>query len=424
MTLPVVGFAGMTHLGLNSAVASAERGFSLVCFDPDADLIARLLAHELPVNEPDLPEMLARNDARITFTSTIDDLGVCDVVYVAPDVATDDRGESDLTYVSELIDKVDAALSNDAIMVLLSQVPPGYTRTRARDGDVLYYQVETLIFGRAIERAMYPERFIVGCADPAAPLPDALAVYLDSFDCPILPMRYESAELAKISINCCLIASVTVANTLAEVCENIGADWTEIAPALKLDRRIGEYSYLTAGLGISGGNLERDLATVDRLARANGTEAGLITAFQKNSAYRKQWALRELHRTTLDRNSDALIGILGLAYKENTHSMKNSPSAALLAHLHPWRVRLYDPVVPATAAEHPRADGCGSGLEAATGVDALVLMTPWPEFRDLDPVEIAGAMRGRVLIDPYRLIAPEKAMAAGLEYLTLGTVYA
>ena len=145
MTLPVVGFAGMTHLGLNSAVASAERGFSLVCFDPDADLIARLLAHELPVNEPDLPEMLARNDARITFTSTIDDLGVCDVVYVAPDVATDDRGESDLTYVSELIDKVDAALSNDAIMVLLSQVPPGYTRTRARDGDGADHDVRYLV---------------------------------------------------------------------------------------------------------------------------------------------------------------------------------------------------------------------------------------------------------------------------------------
>jgi UDPglucose 6-dehydrogenase len=424
MTSPVIGFAGMTHLGLNSAVASAEKGFELVCFDLDANLIARLKLQELPVNEPELPEMLARNAERITFTTAIEDLVACDVVYVAPDVATNDQGESDLSYVSELIVQVEAALRDDAIMVLLSQVPPGYTRARERNGEILYYQVETLIFGRAIERALYPERFIIGCADPGKPLPAAYATYLESFGCPLLQMRYESAELAKISINCCLIASVTVANTLAEVCEHIGADWAEIAPALKLDRRIGANSYLTPGMGISGGNLERDLATVDRLSRTTGTEAGLITAFQRNSAHRKMWALRVLHQTTLDVNPEAVIGVLGLTYKENTHSLKNSPSAALLVHLHPWRVRLFDPIVPASAAQHPRSEGCSSAIEVATGADALVLMTPWPEFRDLDPVKVAKVMHGRVLIDPHRLIDPAKAMAAGLEYVTLGTVYA
>ena len=99
-------------------------------------------------------------------------------------------------------------------------------------------------------------------------------------------MRYESAELAKISINCCLVASVTVANTLAEFCERIGADWSEIVPALKLDRRIGPYAYLTPGLGIAGGNLERDLATVQRLSDAHGTEAGLISAWPPTAGYR------------------------------------------------------------------------------------------------------------------------------------------
>ena len=165
---------------------------------------------------------------------------------------------------------VDGAARPDAVVVILSQVPPGFTRARQRAGRALHYQVETLIFGRAIERALYPERFIVGCADPTAPLPPAYRQFLDAFGCPILPMRYESAELAKISINMCLVASVSVANTLAELCEQIGADWSEIVPALRLDRRIGPHAYLTPGLGIAGGNLERDLATVCALADRAG----------------------------------------------------------------------------------------------------------------------------------------------------------
>src|SRR5208282_6722957 len=102
-----------------------------------------------------------------------------------------------------------------------------------------------------------PERFIVGCAEPRGPLPAALQSFLESFACPILPMAYESAELAKISINFCLVASISVANTLAEICEQVGADWSDIAPALKLDKRIGPGAYLSPGLGIAGGNLER-----------------------------------------------------------------------------------------------------------------------------------------------------------------------
>ena len=103
------------------------------------------------------------------------------------------------------------------------------------------------MFGWAVERATQPERFIVGCADPIRPLPRPYTMLLDAFDCPILPMRYESAELAKIAINCCLVASVSVANTLADLSERIGADWHEIAPALRLDRRIGAHSYLSPG---------------------------------------------------------------------------------------------------------------------------------------------------------------------------------
>ena len=226
-------------------------------------------------------------------------------------------------------------------------------------------------------------------------------------------MRLESAELAKISINCCLVASVTVANTLAELCENIGADWSEIAPALKLDRRIGAYSYLAPGLGIAGGNLERDLATVLRFSEEYGTEAGLIRALIGNSAHRKNWVLNALHRHLLDASPEAAIAVLGLAYKENTHSTKNSPSLALIRHLGPWKLKLHDPVVAASVVAHPEVTGAATPLGAAKGADALVIMTPWPEYRALKPTEIAAAMRGRLVLDPFRVLAPEGGAGCG-----------
>jgi UDPglucose 6-dehydrogenase len=261
---------------------------------------------------------------------------------------------------------------------------------------------------------------IVGCAAPRRPLPAAYATFLSAFGCPILQMRYESAELAKISINCCLAASVTVANTLAELCERIGADWSDIVPALRLDKRIGAHAYLGPGLGLAGGNLERDLATVCRLADAYGTDAGVVRAWMTNSSHCRDWALRTLHREVLAASPKAVIGVLGLAYKEHTHSTRNSPSLALIAQLTPWRLRVHDPVVPASVVAHPDVTGCASALEAAQGVDALVIMTPWPAFGDLNADQLARSMAGHIVIDPYRVLNGNAIVAARLDYFTLG----
>lgn len=420
MTRPRIAYVGMTHLGLCSGIAAASKGFETLCFDPNADLVARLESGQLPVVEPDLPELLAANRERLRFSSTPQHLSGCDVVYVAPDIPTDDRGQSDLQSIDSLLKAIERHLKPAAVVVILSQVSPGFTRARLKPGLNLYYQVETLIFGRAVERATQPERIIVGCADPTAPLAAPYRAFLDAFGCPVLPMRLESAELAKISINMCLVASVSVANTLAELCERIGADWDEIAPALKLDRRIGAYSYLSAGLGIAGGNLERDLATVIRLSGETGSDAGVVEAFVRNSRHRRDWALRTIHREILDENPRAVIGVLGLAYKENTHSIKNSPSVALLEHLLPWKVRVYDPVVTPAAVPHLKIQGTSSALEAAQDVDVLIIMTPWPAFRQLDPHDLAKAMCGKLIIDPYRVLRSAAVTAAGLDYITLG----
>jgi UDPglucose 6-dehydrogenase len=416
--MAVIGYAGMTHLGLLSAGAAAAQGFRTIAFDPDAALIGRLQRGDLPVNEPDLPELIARHNSNLVFSADAAALGACDAVYIAVDVPTDDRADSDLRPIAAMVERVRAKLKDGAALVILSQVPPGYTRAQPVPPAQLYYQVETLVFGRAVERATKPERFIVGCADPRQPLHPALNVFLQSFACPILPMAYESAELAKISINFCLVASISVANTLAEICEQVGADWSDIAPALKLDKRIGPGAYLGPGLGIAGGNLERDLRTIIKIGETKGTDVGVVQAWLKNSAHRKDWPWQVLDGIALNANPSAKIAVLGLAYKENTHSTKNSPSLVLLEHLRGKTVKVHDPVVPAAVA--PWTTGAASPIEAATGADIVVIATPWPQYRDLRPAELARVMAGRIVLDPYRVLDGRACAAAGLSYHTLG----
>ncbi len=408
----------MTHLGINSAAATAARGFQVLGCG-EHSVIERLRAGEIPVSEPGLKELVAEHAQRISFTSESHDLANCDIVYISADVPTDDTGSSDLEPIRRLIDVVTPHLRRDAILVILCQVPPGFTRALAQlPHDRLFYQVETLIFGRAVDRALNPERFIVGCESPHLPLPKSYRDLLSSFGCPILCMRYESAELAKISINFCLVATVTVANTLAELSEQVGADWNEIVPALKLDNRIGQAAYLNAGLGISGGNLERDLQTVLNLSEGNHVDTSVIRAWMHNSAHRKDWCWRILKNRLLDRKPNARIGVLGLAYKEDTHSTKTSPALSLLAHLKGFDVRIHDPVVPTSIV--PFAVGCNEPIDCANDADALVIITPWNDYKKLSIQKLAKAMKGRLLVDPYRLLEKQEPASHGFEYHMLG----
>ena len=415
----VIGFAGLTHLGLNSAVASAARGFQIVGYDNNSTLVKQINEYNLDIKEPGLPELLAKYKKNISFSDDLEILANCDIVYISTDVPTDNQGESDLSPIYDIINIVTSVMCSRALLVILCQVPPGFTRGVKWPLKQLYYQVETLIFGRAVERARYPERYILGCADPSQMVDERLYNYLKAFDCPILPMRYESAELAKISINMCLVAMISTANTLAEICENIGADWSEIVPALRLDKRIGQYSYLMPGLGISGGNLERDMATVLQNSKRYKTDGGVISSWVYNSQYRKEWAWKIFKNLHLDKKLSIKIGILGLTYKENTNSIKNSPSLILLGHLINHDVRVFDPAVgyediPSYVKLKKKA------TDTVKGVDVLAIMTAWPEFKDITVDFIVKNMRGRVIIDPYRILNYNQVKAAGLDYFSLG----
>ncbi len=420
--MTTVGFAGMTHLGIVSSAAIAQKGIKTVCFDNNEKLIEDLKAGNLPIVEPDLHELISANGSTQEFSSDLASLEQCDLIYVAPDIATDNFGNSDTSAINQLIEQIATILNPTTTMVILSQVEPGFTRALNHPANFAhrYYQVETLVFGRAVERATRPERYIIGCDDPNKPLCPHLENVLSAFDCPILPMRYESAELAKISINFCLVASISVANTLAEICESIGADWSEIMPALKLDRRIGQYSYLNPGLGIAGGNLERDLTTIERIGSAKKTDTVVVSAWKQNSLYRKNWAARTIYSRLLDAKPKSTVAIWGLAYKENTHSIKNSPAIATIAQMSDARLHLHDPVVLGDVVEHSNAEFFQSPLEALGAAVALMILTPWDEYKQFSTADIVSRMKGRIIIDPYRVLASTPEQVSDVEYHTLG----
>jgi len=214
-----------------------------------------------------------------------------------------------------------------------------------------------------------------------------------------------------------LVASVTTTNTLAEICENIGADWQDIVPTLRLDKRIGQHAYLTPGLGIAGGNLERDLNTIVKLGQQYTTDTYTVQAWLKNSSYRRDWVLRCLQQHVLTKIPQPNIAILGLAYKPNTHSLKNSPSIALIKQLMNYSVQAHDPIVKDEHGTHAlRYEKLEETLKDA---DVLVVMTPCDEYKNLSVNQMSQSMRGRIIIDPHRILDLSDINSDYL-YLSLG----
>ena len=421
-----IGFAGLTHLGIHYSLASAERRFETLAFHPDQSLVERLEQGLFPVSEPGLDELWQKSKQSIRYISQAQELNSCEVVFVAIDVITDDENRADLGPLNQLLDTVVEAISPETTLVIMSQVQPGFMRGLSsrwpKFKGAIFYQVETLAFGTAVERATKPERYIIGAAErfrSIDKLPVHYRTWLESFRCPILLMRYESAELAKIAINQYLIASVTVTNTLAAICETQAANWQEIVPALKLDRRIGPHAYLQPGLGIAGGNLERDLVAVRQMAVKGGSDESFPMAALKNSQFSADWALRELAKRGLN-ESGKTIAVLGLAYKIDTHSVKNSPALRLLKTLEAPQKKGWDPQVKLNPEwELKNYTYSSSAIETFVDVDAVVVMTPWKEFASLGEKEFIS-MRGKCVIDPMGIWEDFNLSLKGFDYARIG----
>lgn len=416
----VIGFAGLTHLGVNSLAAAAERGFHVIGFDENPKTVDAISNGQFDINEDGLIDLLKKNDDKISFSSDPSELRSCDIIYISIDVPTDENANSNLDPIESVVQLVLETVKEETLIVVLCQVPPGFTQQIQQRHSNTYYQVETLIFGRAVERATHPERFIIGCADPSN-VDSRLLHHLTAYNCPILPMRFESAELCKTAINLFLAASVSTANTLADICERIGADWSEIIPSLRLDSRIGQYAYIETGLGLSGGNIERDLKTVQSLGIKHGADTAVVESYMSHSSYRKNWLVKQFESYAGGLNSPK-IGVLGLAYKENTHSIKNSPSVAFLENIlkqgvHGSDIQVYDPVVK-SLPEALDVVFCQDAYEASINVDVLFINTAWDQFRLLDSKNLINTVRTQIIVDPFNLIG--NRLPDSIKHITLG----
>ena len=427
MTAVLTGFLGLSHLGIVSSVGWASLGSPVVGVDLDRAPVDALGRGELPVHEPGLPEAFAASRARMRFATDPAVLAECPLVIVSRDVPTDAGNGSDTTAVLRLVDAAIPHLRRGAVLAVMSQVPPGFTRSltgriearRPGLGLRVHYWVETLIFGNALRRFLEPERIIVGASDPARPLPAELADGLARFGCPVLPMRYESAELTKTAINLYLFGAVTYANTLADLCEEVGADWSEMAPALRLDRRIGAHAYIRPSLGVAGGNLERDLVTLQGLCAAHGVDASYIESLIRYNADRYRWVQRQLERRVLAETPRPVIAVWGLAYKKDTRSTKNSMSLRVIGDLRGRAdIRAYDPVVGAADVDVP-VTVLPAREAVLAGADCLLVLTDWDEFA-ATPRDAFKAMRRPLVIDCVGVVDPRRTELGGVELIRMG----
>lgn len=423
-----VGFLGLSHLGVVTSTAWASLGEPVVGVDFDRDIVAALTRAELSIHEPGLAELLRAAHPRMTFTTDVTSLGACPLVIVSRDVPTMEDNHGDVSVVERLVDAAAPHLQPRATMVIMSQLPPGFSRAAAerihrRDpGKALrvFYWVETLVFGRAVDRVLHPERIILGCEDPAAELPEALERRLRLFACPVLRMRLESAELTKAAVNLYLSCGVTFANTLSDICERVGADWSEVVPALRLDARIGPAAYIQASLGISGGNLERDLVMLRDLAEERGIDAPLIQTIVTYNAGRLRWVTDKLESLVFAAVTEPTLAVWGLAYKKGTVSTKNAPAIRLLSSMASRaRVRAYDPAVRSPALPEG-VTLVASRNDALVGADCVVIMTDWDEFAGSDAEVFRRLMRRPVVIDCVGILEGRRDSMGGVRYVSMG----
>jgi len=409
------GYIGMTHLGIVSLLATSNVGKNVLGFDFDNSLISDLKIGKFPIIEPKLQEIYEKNKDKIHFSSDISELNKCNVIYFAYDVPTDEKGKSDNEFINKKIKSILKYLNKKAYLIILCQVKPGFTSKVKWPEKQKFYQVETLVFGDAIERACKPERIIVG-SNNKQKLPKKIQAYLNLYNCPIILMNYQSAELTKISINIFLVSSITVSNSLSEICEKINGSWNDIVPALRQDKRIGKYSYLKPGLGIAGGNLERDLENIVELSNEYDTHSQIINSFKSNSNYNSLWVQRKVIEIS-KKVKIKKIAIWGVTYKENTHSLKNSPAIKNIRKLSQYKVNIYDPVIDLEQIDI-HAEKFNDKMTCLKDCNLFIIFVPWKFFSKISCKQIEKFYKGKFIIDPYKSL--QKSVKKKFNIITLG----
>src|SRR6056297_793412 len=426
---------GTGYVGLVSGVCFSDFGHDVICVDKDPGKIDMLNAGKVPIYEPGLDALMAKNvDAgRLSFTTDLPSaVAGADAVFIA--VGTPTRrgdGHADLTYVMAAAEDVARALTGYAVIVTKSTVPVGTNRkvkqVMAKANPEAEFDVasnpEFLREGAAIDDFMRPDRVVVGVQTERAA--EVMAdIYRPLFlrDFPIITTDLESAEMIKYAATAFLATKITFINEIAALCERVGADVKEVSKGMGLDGRIGN-KFLHAGPGYGGSCFPKDTSALARIGQEHAVPQSIVeTVIRVNDGVKSRMIakLRDLCDGSFNGKT---IAVLGVTFKPNTDDMRDAPSLTIVPALVGGgaKVRVVDPQGEREGRTLlPGVEWQEDPYEAVQGADLLVLLTEWNEFRALDLVRLRQGMTSPLMADLRNIYSPEDAHAAGFAYVSIG----
>jgi UDPglucose 6-dehydrogenase len=420
-----IGVIGTGYVGLVTAAGFAELGNEVWCVDIDAAKVERLQRGEVPIYEPGLEELLRKHSERLRFSTDLSDaLAHARLLFVAVGTPPTYSGDADLSAVHAVVDAIPA--SDGHALVMKSTVPCGTGAAiqrvlgeRGKDGLRYVSCPEFLKEGSAVQDFMNPDRVVVG--DNGDWAGDAVVELYAPLNAPLVRTDIASAEMVKLASNAFLATKISFINEIANVCEETHADVVEVARGMGLDERIGP-KFLQAGIGFGGSCFPKDVDALKQLAGNSGYHFQLLTAVIEVNELQKRRVIAKLQK-----HLGVLVGrrvaLLGLAFKPNTDDMREASSLVLSARLNADGaiVSAYDPVAEVQA--RTLISGlrfAESAMDAVSNADAVVLVTEWPEFLELDWSEVAAAMGGKLVIDGRNALDADAVRAAGLVYEGIG----
>jgi UDPglucose 6-dehydrogenase len=426
---------GLWHLGTVTAVCLASRGIATVGLAETPEAAAELQAGRAPLFEPGLDALMQQGLATglLQFTSEVAPaVSSADLVWISFDTPVDDDDIADVDYVLDRVRLIFPYLRDGAVVLLSSQVPVGSTARLERDfaaaaegrQALFAYSPENLRLGDAIRVFTEPERIVIGVRSDEAR--QVIEPVLKPFCGTLLWTRVESAEMVKHALNSYLATCITFTNEIAGICENVGADMSEVETALRLDPRIGKRAYVRAGSAFGGGTLARDVQFLKAIARERDACVPVLTAVLESNELHKDWVIRHLRRH-LGALAGKQIGVLGLAYKAGTDAIRRSVAIEVIEKLIAAGadVTVFDPKVSKLPEPLNSSVTIAGSIDAVfSGNEAVVLATEWPEFRELDFARLIDTMKTAILIDQNAFAAKPLRALPALEYPTLEYIVA
>ena len=426
---------GTGYVGLVTGTCFADMGNHVTLVDIDERKIDMLQAGKMPIYEPGLAEIAQRNTeaGRMHFTTSYcEGLEQAEFVFVCVGTPSGVDGEADLQYVRAAAQTIAETMRQPLIVINKSTVPVGtgdwtneiISSNQPQPVDFAVVSCpEFLREGSAIADFMQPDRTVLGSSDPAAA--DKVAELYAPLDAPIVITDIRTAEMIKYASNAFLATRISFINEISIICERLGADVTEVARGMGFDKRIGPH-FLQAGIGFGGSCFPKDVKALANMAQTHGMHPQLLNAVMEINAFqRRQITLKA--REMLDGSvSGKTVAILGLAFKQNTDDTRESPSLTVARSLlnQGAIVKAYDPVAMENASRDvPGITMCDNPYGAAAESDAVLVLTPWNEFKQLDMKRMLNSMRRPIIIDGRNMYNPDELKAIGFVYRGVGRGY-